>query len=647
MKNSKKASKKNLIITDDGETLSSTLSDSINRRHNRLRDKNLKYGLERENLLLKNIPFKRYDIQSFDVETKGQGNYFYCMGFINHLGEYEIFYSQLDAINRLKSLKHNGVWTYATNLGFDFNALCEGNNLRVTSDVLMRGNQFICVKFDGSYHKIKLFDSVNYGGLSVEAMGKILGKQKAKKPRALGRDPKNNIEISELKSYNKRDCEITREFMLLFQEAVNTLGGELKSTISGCAMDIFRRKYLKHDVVRESIILGYDIRDKIFKAYYGGRTETFSRGVIGEVKKDNTYKSIYYGDINSLYPSVMLNAYPDPMSVNYKEDENRELLKFEGVSYFELQIPYTKYPLLPLKLNNKLVFPCGLLKGYYTHLEIRRAIELYGEKIIITMKDTVYYTLKRFYFKEYVETLYSLRKMYREEGNEGMSQCCKLLLNTLYGRFALRNNEKTQFFDFDDYEEALRIVKDAELHGKIVKVNSVHEAFVSEKEEYDGISSIPIWSVYVTAYARIKLHSLILQYEPYYVDTDSVITDKPVFDSKELGELKLEKRIKKGIIIKPKLYFLDDELKAKGVPIPKLQRDKDRVKKKILEGKEIKYIKFVKTKEGITRNLKINSLLLTKKKIALEDDKRKWEKPFNPEELQQSEPLTITESDYD
>jgi hypothetical protein len=275
-----------------------------------------------------------------------------------------------------------------------------------------------------------------------------------------------------------------------------------------------------------------------------------------------------------------------------------------------------------------------------THLEVRRAVELYGEQIILEMKDCIYYTDTKPYFKDYVETLFALRKKYTSENSE-MSTVIKLLLNGLYGRFALMNVEKNYFFSLENYAEAHIKLVECEKKGIDLKLNSVNEAYYTESEEYDGVTSYPIWSVYVTAYAIIKLHRYILEYEPLYVDTDSVISRKEVKDSKELGELKLEKTIKELFLIKPKLYFLDDELKCKGVPIPKDIKNKNRLKKNILDGKEVKYRKFIKTKEGITRNIKVNSIITQIKKINLEDDKRVWSKKFNKNELQESEPICI------
>jgi hypothetical protein len=591
----------------------------------------------KENLrcLVKN--FKKYDIESFDIETTGRGNYFFLFGYIDKYGVYHYSFDKMESINLINRSKHRGTRIYATNLGFDFNALTEGTDFKNKCNIIIRGNNYVMVKFRGTYHDVRLLDTTNYGGLSVQSMGKILKLMKIKPPRCLGRKPKNKKELKELIEYNKRDCEISKSFMELLQRGLNVLGGELRPTISSCALDLFRREFLEFDVYRESLILGFDVRDKIFKAYYGGRTETFKRGIIEDYN---------YYDFNSLYPSVMLLEYPDPITVGYEKNENRELLKYEGVSYFEIETPYTKYPLLPFRnKENKLLFPYGLMKGYYTHLEIREQLKNFPETKILLMKDTVYYTGKRKYFYKYVTTLYELRKKYKAEGNE-MEHVVKLLLNSLYGRFALRRIEKTEFVNFDNEEEAIKKVKECEAKGIRVKCNSVNDAYYSETEEFDGSSSIPIWSVYVTAYARIKLFNAIKECEPVYVDTDSLITKETYKDSKELGELKLEKKIKKGIIIKPKLYFCDDEIKSKGVPIPKDVKGKIRLKKHILEGKTLHYKKFIKVKEGITRDIKVNSVIVQSKNIDLKDTKREWKGEFSAFELQDSEPIKITQEDY-
>lgn len=77
-------------------------------------------------------------------------------------------------------------------------------------------------------------------------------------------------------------------------------------------------------------------------------------------------------------------------------------------------------------------------------------------------------------------------------------------------------------------------------------------------------SSIAITAV-VTAYARIhmsklKLYILSKSGSIYYTDTNSIVTnielDEHLVDKNELGKLKLEHKVKKGIFITNKTYCL-------------------------------------------------------------------------------------------
>lgn len=584
-----------------------------------------------------------YDIESFDVETcGGDRNDFYLMGYIDKYDVYHYTLDKKEAIKMLMRSKHRGTFIYATNLGFDFNSIAEGTDLINYSNIILRGNSYINVDIDGTYRKVRLLDSVNYGGLSVNAMGKILNLPKLDAPKFLGHKPKNKKELDELIEYNKRDCEITKKFMELLQRGLNELGGELKLTISSCAMDLFRRKFLEYDVYKESYILGYDINNNVYSSYYGGRTEVFSRGLINKDNSGNK-EFWFYGDFNSLYPSVLLYDYPDPTSVRIEKGSDRSLLRFMGVSWVKIKIPYTKYPPLPFRNEEgKLLFPYGTLTGYYTHEEINYCVSLFGESCLLEIKDTIYYTKSKPYFTSYVNTLYELRQKYKKEDNQ-MQIVVKLLLNSLYGRFALRNVGKVRFVNFENKEESIKAIDYCDMHGYKLKCDSANTGYFVEKEAFDGISSIPIWSSYCTSYARIKLHKAILQYNPVYVDTDSVITRKEVIDSNKLGELKLEKTIKEGIIIKPKLYFIDNEIKCKGVPIPKTESEREILKKKILNGEFIKYKKFVKIKEAITRNIKVNSIIVMEKRINLNDDKRSWRNNFGEVLFEDSEPLRVGE----
>src|SRR5207245_174765 len=55
--------------------------------------------------------------------------------------------------------------------------------------------------------------------------------------------------ISELKIYNERDCIILYQAVQQFEIALLDLGGELKMTQASCALNLFRRAFLRSEIV--------------------------------------------------------------------------------------------------------------------------------------------------------------------------------------------------------------------------------------------------------------------------------------------------------------------------------------------------------------------------------------------------------------
>lgn len=101
--------------------------------------------------------------------------------------------------------------------------------------------------------------------------------------------------------------------------------------------------------------------------------------------------------------------------------------------------------------------------------------------------------------------------------------------------------------------------------------------YKDSETQFINATSIVI-SAAVTAYARIHMNKLKLdilkQGGNFYSDTDSIVTDKVLDKSllsfKELGLLKLEHEIDKGILISNKTYFIryvkgTAIVKAKGI----------------------------------------------------------------------------------
>jgi hypothetical protein len=104
--------------------------------------------------------------------------------------------------------------------------------------------------------------------------------------------------------------------------------------------------------------------------------------------------------------------------------------------------------------------------------------------------------------------------------------------------------------------------------------------------------------------------------------------------------MKLERFIKEGIIIKPKMYMISGEvpiIKIKGIGV----RLSEENFMQVIENPIVSFRKFVKFRESLRRKLSPNEIIDVEKALNLEDDKRLWPSKFDPHILQESEPCTL------
>ena len=536
--------------------------------------------------------------------------------------------------------KFKNKFVVATNLGFDLTGLFWDTEYWKKIHFIKRGSDILFASYNlgNNNGKIKFIDTFNYVPFSVESLGNIIGKNKLEKPsfwnpiyendKLIDYDvpkPKTEAEKLELMEYNLRDCEVSCDFAYFLQKGFNDAGGNMKNTVASTSLDTWRRSSMNYPLIKESFILKHNVKPMIFDAYYGGRTETFTRGYIDQ--KVRCY------DINSLYPSVMHDfKVPVPQSVKIPSSFSISYLDYEGVTECSVIAPYMDYPVLPLRHGKKLTFPIGFFRGTWNNNELRLALKK-GYKIK-EIHNQIYYTKSDFLFKDYIKKLYDKRNEYKSENNP-MEIVQKLLMNSLYGKFAQRYMTKLslkRLQDLDDKEKEDLLFgdmdeRDVEIIGD----------YVSEKEnvEFDGLFSFPILSSYISSWARIKMYEYIEKYKPLYMDTDSIFTLQEIPDSKQLGMMKLEYESTDSIFVKPKMYFTNGKVKMKGVSRPSINDFND-----VLNGKSVKKMRFTKLSESIKRGIKPNTKVIQEKFMFLEDNKRCWPSKFDLS-IQKSTPMVM------
>lgn len=611
------------------------------------------YNLSSRKLKPSTEKLKTLDIYGFDIETYGRENKFLMGSIVNDKKEY-VFWDKERMQTFVKgSNLLRGSTLFATNLAFDFLGLFDDLSKLHDFSYVVKGSEFMMITHRNKKHVVKFMDTMSFFRASVNTLGKIVGEPKLEKPDFLGQHVGMNTDKGrQLQEYNIRDSRISYLFAKFLQDNFNDLGANMRCTIASTSMGLFKRKYLKNWIIQPQ----KELLKEQFQGYFGGRVEAFYRGKVPS--------ETYLYDINSLYPYVMsTKSFPNPNTLREGID-----LEKEGMTYARIKVPDSlSIPLLPFRGENKLLFPGGEFQSWQSNVELRKAIEIGYD--IHPIKG--YHYEKTFNpFRSYITDLYAKRRKYKKEKSP-IELVMKLCMNSLYGKFGQKMyqqemifpNDKEGMKKFRQYCQANRDLLDEgkparysidspDTVEKLPDGTEVHVPKIfyikdEDTEDYPPFIN-PILCIYTTSHARLELYKWIEKIQAakkrvFYCDTDSVITDHQLPTGKRLGQMKLELNIKKGIIIKPKFYYLEDDsttlVKAKGMMNLKTLSQFN----KIVESRVYKYKKFTRFRESIRRNLAFNQILDVEKIVGLEDDKRKWKKEkFDPSHLESSEPVKIS-----
>jgi len=503
------------------------------------------------------VKIKQKFIMGLDTEDNSKG-FVLWVNFFDGERHYS-FDNNLDAIDWLYGFakkRGEAIYIFCTQLEYDIVSLFQHLWKLVTVEFF--SNRLIKANMEGV--NVTFYDTLNHYKGSVKELGKLIGL------------PKLDFAPSDLE-YCKRDTEITYRFAVMLQGFYNDLKVNLKSTIGGESLELFRSRFLKCSMIKPE---EEDIED-FRSAYYGGRVEVYDM---------NEVESLTVLDINSLYSSVMKsNLFPFP---EYYIKEDR--FKPNGVYFAEVESGI-KLPVLPWRNKyGKVFFPNGRFYGWWTYPELSYA-QSQGVEILRVIRG--YRWLYEFdWFTEYVSYLWGKRQ---ESKDKFENKMFKILLNSLYGKFAM-GREKT-------------VLKDGIFKTELLDPSP---------------SSNYILSIWVTSFARICLHKKIKEFQSkgcyvVYTDTDSIIYQGDyIEDSKELGRFKLVGKFDRGKFLLPKLYWLERDgkkiVKAKGIP----QKSKlDFISEGVAE-----YLKPCKLRESVRLRKHPNVWYKAEKIMREEYDKR-------------------------
>ena len=390
----------------------------------------------------------------------------------------------------------------------------------------------------------------------------------------------------ELLDYCISDVDILRRSMIIFRQLyidIADIDPLQYTTIASVCMAIYRGHYIvdnynndylescQNDTKKEFeeatikrvfeegkiAVVGEEDQEYIRRSFFGGRTNAsclkykFEENEIGR-----------YRDITSLYPTV---NYYDEYGLGHLKTitENfGDLNTYSGFIDCEVSPPKDLYfPVLPTK-GEKLVFDLKNKRGIWTTQEVKKAVNK-GYKIKKIYSIKYYERTSRTLFKGYVEKFLKIKQeasgypdwckteddkskyiddYYKVQNikldkakikfNKGLRAVSKLCLNSLWGKFGMRNNlPKTEVISCKKRFNKILFSSKYKDHNiffidnervEITYKDSVLDTTTSGS--LANITNIGIAS-FTTSWARLRLYKGLdtLGEQALYNDTDSII----------------------------------------------------------------------------------------------------------------------------
>ena len=351
--------------------------------------------------------------------------------------------------------------------------------------------------------------------------------------------PRNREKIS---NYLRGDCVYLYELVSRF---INTFG--LHLTQASAAMQHWK-KVSKRELPRSNA----EYYDAISPYYYGGRVQCFQNGII------NTKFQVY--DLNSAYPDAMMRKHP--YSTEYMHLDGF----VEGADFYKVRC--VSRGAFPFRgeggengFNFGLHFPADSKMREYTITQWEYVAAMESKTIErVSVLESLIYT-DHVDFGEYINHFYKMRLKAKLEKDIANDLFSKLLMNSLYGKFAANpSNYKNYMIVPMDVIGGLEL-SGWTFGGELGPWGLAEADLTEEQQRYYNVAT----SASITGFVRAALwRALSSSSGLLYCDTDSIAVEKKgkgVILGDKLGQWKHEGDFDKAGIAGKKLYIF------RGVPI--------------------------------------------------------------------------------
>jgi len=485
--------------------------------------------------------------------------------------------------NELLRSKYFGYSVYAHNLSrfdliFLFKYLAQiSHEGTFNVDILKKDDQVKSIKIFNRDKKVNitLKDSYLLLPASLANLANLFleSQNKTKEPVFRG-DPSSPYFTASLDHYNKQveevmdldlwkskivdycinDSVILYDIFIKFRDLIWTnweIDPIKHPTAPSLGFAICRQQYLEKGIVPVIKGKAYEF---IRESFTGGSTEMYKPAPPKGTK-------VYCYDVNGLYPSRM-KTWGMPVGVIRQFEGDITILdqdKYYWIGDAQVSTKkdlYQPYLQIPLKTGQgfRTVAANGLFRMKINSCEYWNALKDYD----IQVRSGFLFDNKNIFY-DYVTSMYELRSQHPKD--HPMNMVAKLLMNSLFGRFALNPILESHVFcnfeEFKSISEKFDIVEKMDL-GELGWFVSFRNPSLSNSAGVQTKSSIAIASA-VTAYARVHMSKFKNNpdFNLYYTDTDSIFIDRPLPDhmvGKELGQMKLEYVFTDCVFLGAKIY---------------------------------------------------------------------------------------------
>lgn len=476
---------------------------------------------------------------------------------------YQCYRTVNEFLNDQLTKRNSGRWFYAhagglADMLFVMQALATRTDYEVQAS--FSGSSAIIVTIVRGRNKWVFCDSLWLFGTALKNVAKWVGLEKG----SVDFETENFQELAE---YNRMDCVILWTAIDAFETALIGLGGELMMTLASCAMRLFRRQFLTKDIKTHP-----EVNLAARESYFGSRVEVINRHVTDG----------YYYDINSSFPYAMTQ--PSPGNLRGVSRSLSDKLDALYLAEVDVEVPEIFLPPLPIRHEGSVFFPTGKWSGWFNQVDLRLLEERGGR---ISRVGRVLHFDPFHDLASYATTLYEKRRTGTTDFDKIVY---KLLLNSLYGKFA-ENSHKQQLLVNPPFtccpHDPPHPPKVDDSRESACMTQLLPGIWLLENEVDIPHEAVPI-SAQITAIARKNLYEHMQKCdEVHYCDTDGFSTnrnDLPTGD--RLGELKLELVFKEAEFISPKVYRIDQKVKAKGMSL----KDKSKMPAGMTDEEQEKWI---------------------------------------------------------